>query len=727
MGLLVRVRRGFGSSFRTELVFATTIQMIRDILLCTLGGSWAVVPEVYAFLAPNRLPLYDHHPQRVGIARTREQYRLRPPTEIWICTTQGAQTRPGIVALLKWRDLLPYGPVMRIWEADGTDQLATQQECDHLQELLLRACLLAHEEADGGQVVLSLAGGRKTMSADLQWAGHLVGCHALVHVVGQDPLPELLKAPCPETLVQPLPADVCPSVVPLVAGQGRRSELLDVDLDGNGAVCAARFPLPLPDVNSVVAWPAPRAVWLRDEVRERERAGSRLFGNYLVSLAQHERHENWRSLYRLPPRLIDALRRKPIGPDLADWLRALPKAELHRHVGGCLDILAQREVGRAVWESLTTDERKAAAGQVRSLLKHSNWPADWPEVLRHDVPRANCAAALLVHAGQEQLDHNLFAATSPRFALRTRHPLGFAAYERPGELSGSTLLSHPAAIEPYAEQIVRQAVAEGLMYVELRGSPNKYGDGLAFLRSFSSAIQKAAARLPPAERPIFRFIIIADRRQRATLSEVIALAVQGKQEMDDFVAGLDMAGDEATVRPEEIADCFLPAFEVCLPLTIHAGEGERADSIWQAAYHLHADRIGHGLTIGEHPQLTGRFRDRSICLELCPTSNREVVGFRDPTVPESAGAPEYPLETLWREGLPLTICTDNPGISRTTLADEYLVAARMAKDGLHCWDVLAMIKQAFMHAFLPSRDKGELLKRADALIYRLVLHQFPMA
>jgi adenosine deaminase len=250
---------------------------------------------------------------------------------------------------------------------------------------------------------------------------------------------------------------------------------------------------------------------------------------------------------------------------------------------------------------------------------------------------------------------------------------------------------------------------------------------MEFLRSFHKSLARAIARLPDVSRPMIRFIIIGDRRDRDTLPQVIDLAVRAKCELNNFIVGLDLAGDEAGSRPEEIAHWFLPAFEICLPLTIHAGEGEEADSIWQAAYHLHADRIGHGLTVGGHGQLAGRFRDRGICLELCPSSNREVVGYRDPAVPESADCPPYPLLELWRSGLPLTLCTDNPGISRTTLANEYLVASRMAGGSLSCWDALAMLRQAFVHAFLPSGEKENLLKRVDGFIFHHVHARFPLA
>ena len=691
--------------------------MSRNLLICTLGASWAVIPEVYGFLAPDRLPLYRHHPDAETLTRQRGDLGLAAPDEIWICTTLGDATQSGIASLLEWAGGLSPLP-LRIWQADATDELASQAECDRFRELLLRVCLLAQETAQGGQVTLSLAGGRKTMSADLQWAGSLLGCQALIHVVGLK-LPEVLQKATPALMLAPLPVELARCVVPVVAGDGRRSELLDVDLDGAGPVTAARFPVPLAAEGRPLIWTAPAMPVLIDELRRRERAGSQLLGNFLETLARDEHHENWRSLYRLPPRLIRLLRETPLSPVHRDWLVRLPKADLHRHLGGCLSLSDQRSVGAAIWDALSHAEQATALQAVRPLLELNDWPWDWPSRLKGGCPRSHAAAALLTQAPEDRLERALFTVTEPRLALRDGHR-GFAAYERPGELSGSAVLGHSAAHRPYAVAVVRQAVEEGLAYLELRGSPQKYGDGLAFLRSFHSALNEALLVLPDDERPRIRFILIADRRHPDRVREVIQIALQAQAELPDFIAGLDLAGDEKETRPSDIAVDFLPAFEACLPLTIHAGEGEDADAIWQAAYHLHADRIGHGLSLGDHPQLAARFRNRGICLELCPTSNREVVGFRDPAHTASTGLPVYPLRTLWDAGLPLTLCTDNPGISRTTLADEYLTAARMI-DGLSLWDALAMMRQAFVHAFLPGAERELLLKQADARIYRAVL------
>lgn len=691
-----------------------------NILLCTLGASWAVIPEAYAFLAPERLPLYRHHPQHEQLQALKEQYQLQPPDEIWVCTTQGHQSQESLVHLQEWITSLSQPPTLRIWQAAQTDQLATQLECVAVRELIVRACLKAHDQSQGGQVVLSLAGGRKTMSADMQWAGSLFGCQALLHVISDDGRlrESILYQPQPVTLSQALSADLADMITPLIAGQTNRSDLLDISVDDVRPIHTHDYALTLPVANQISLF-TDTDHRLSQELSKREKASSRLFGNYLLDISRDESHENWRSLYRLPPRRINQLRTTMLGETDRDWLVQLPKADLHRHLGGCLTLQDQRQVANAIWQTLSIAERNQALAHCEKLLTEERWPWNWPQLLATNSRRSQNTAALLLHASLDQLQENLWGVTEPRIGLKAQHPAGFAAYERPGELSGSALLSHPAAIHPYAQAILNQAQTEGLAYVELRGSPQKYAtDGLAFLKQFHQVLTS----LPNPMHIQFCFIVIADRRaEEIDLQNTINMAVQAKRDLPDFIVGLDMAGDESRTRPEKIAHLFSSAFEACLPITIHAGEGESAESIWQAAYHLHADRIGHGLTLNDNKDLAQRFRDRNICLELCPTSNREVVGFCDSNYIDSQAMPKYPVVELWEQGLPLTLCTDNPGISRTTLADEYIAAARMADFKLSQWDTLAMIKQGFVHAFIPSQDKEALLKKIDAKLYQLLM------
>lgn len=711
----------------------------RNILLCTLGASWAVIPEILGWLAPSVLDLYAHHPQRVALDTLRQRHHLQAPNELWLCTTEGVQAQASLAHLDEWWRQLGAPMPLRIWTASGTDQLGSQAECDHIRELILRVCLLASEATHGGQLVLSLAGGRKTMSADLQHAGMVFGAHACLHVVGPDPLPAALLARSPEEraaqpalFARPLSPDLAGAITPLIAATGQRNELLDIVLDGR-RVNSASFTVPLSSPTQPRSWPAPAdGDTLDAELSRRQRQGSQLLGNFLAQVAQQEHHENWRSLYRLSPAHIAYLRNTPLDETQRDWLLRLPKADLHRHLGGCLDLAAQHLVAQAIWQASSGPEQQAAFGQVQTLLNAPLWPWDWPHKL-HGPHRALASAALVLHTTPEQLQHNLFDVTEPRVALKNRSEYGFAAYERPGELSGSALLCHPAALAPYAQAVVAQALQEGLSYLELRGSPHKYRplDPIGFLRDFLNELncalaaaqcnQATNASLGTASSAQLRigFVWIVDRRQSKQVPTVVKAAVAARAQLPDFLLGLDLAGDEGTHDPAKLALGFLPAFEACLPITIHAGEGEAAQNIWQAAYHLHADRIGHGLTLASHPQLAARFRDQGICLELCPSSNREVVGFFDTAHPATEDLPHYPLRSFMQQGLPLTLCTDNPGISRTSLTDEYLAAARMNEGGLTLWETLALTRQAFVHAFLPAADREALLKRMDERVFAL--------
>jgi adenosine deaminase len=429
-------------------------------------------------------------------------------------------------------------------------------------------------------------------------------------------------------------ACVAEFVMPLILGSGRRSELLDVELDGRGAVNAERFDLPLAEPCQPLIWLSPSGSPLQREIQEREKAGSRLFGNFIEMLSKNEHHENWRSLYRLPPGM---LRETRLAEGHRAFIERIPKADLHRHLGGSLDIPAQRRVAQTIWDELTARAKNTALEKVQAWLRSGHWPADWPDSLRSGGMRLECSVALLVKASDEQLERNLYGTTRPRLALKGR--LGFAAYERPGELSGAALLSHRAALKPYVQEVVRQAREEGLSYVELRGSPHKYvaGNGMDFLRRLDDALQLSTGTIENQRAAlILRFIVIGDRRKPESLADVVRMTVRAKSVFPDLIAGLDLAGDEGASHPVELAACFEPAFEACLPLTL---------------------------------------------------------------------------------------CTDNPGISRTTIPDEFLVAARMTDPGISLWETLAIIKQGFSHAFLPSQAREDLIREMDVRVYRIVLEE----
>lgn len=672
------------------------------------------MPEVYGFVAPGKLDLFCNHPKRSEMDALRERYGIREPDEIWICTTNGDSAAKSKDAIKTWARLLDKQVNVRFWHAKDTNEIDSQRECERLRELIFRLVLKASEcVGKSGQLLLSLAGGRKTMSADLQSAGEVFGASAWMHVVGPSVLPpEISLGATPSIFATPLSSELASAVQPLVVGRGSRSDLLDVEIDGQ-KVTGGRFFLPIAEYDLVWA-PEQGEALLFNELDRRRTIGSRLLGNFAATLSEQSHLGNWTSLLRMPPAQIQALRSSTVDPGSLEWLRLLPKADLHRHIGGCLDLVDQRVVGQAIWDAMNEPARSNALAAVKQLLNESSkWCWGWPNLLA-GPNRSERAAAILVHADDDQLETNLFGR-EPRLALRSS-PHGFPAYERPGELTGSAVLTNPASLETYAFALVNQAKAEGLTYLELRGSPHKYRpeDPTGFLREFRDALKKAGAW--SLNGPSIGFVWILDRRQPSVMPDVIKQAVNAQELLGDFVFGLDLAGDEGTNFPELLAPHFIPAFKACLKVTIHAGEGEPVESIWDAAYHLHADRIGHGLSILENERLRDRFRDRGTCIELCPTSNREVVGFADPEWPESKKFNHYPLASFLSAGLSVVVCTDNPGISRTTLADEFVVASRMTEGGISKWTALALIRESFNKSFAPAKLREKLLAEAEHLV-----------
>jgi adenosine deaminase len=184
--------------------------------------------------------------------------------------------------------------------------------------------------------------------------------------------------------------------------------------------------------------------------------------------------------------------------------------------------------------------------------------------------------------------------------------------------------------------------------------------------------------------------------------------------------GFDLAGNEKAGSAVQMRDVFMPMMEKCLHFTIHGGEGENVRSIWEAVYHLNAERIGHGLTLKDNADLLERFRDRNIALEMCPSSNFQIVGFQDNYLTSSRKLNIYPLKEYLDKGLRVTVNTDNPGISRTDFTSELHRAARLTPGGLSIWDVLLLIRNGFKSAFCSRSLRQQMLLEAESEILNVI-------
>jgi adenosine deaminase/aminodeoxyfutalosine deaminase len=99
--------------------------------------------------------------------------------------------------------------------------------------------------------------------------------------------------------------------------------------------------------------------------------------------------------------------------------------------------------------------------------------------------------------------------------------------------------------------------------------------------------------------------------------KVFELAVRYQ---DRQVIGVGIGGDEQKAPPELFRGVYGYAEDNGLRLTAHAGETGPAESIW-GALNLRAERIGHGLTAAQDADLIEELAYRQIPVEICLTSN----------------------------------------------------------------------------------------------------------
>jgi aminodeoxyfutalosine deaminase len=86
------------------------------------------------------------------------------------------------------------------------------------------------------------------------------------------------------------------------------------------------------------------------------------------------------------------------------------------------------------------------------------------------------------------------------------------------------------------------------------------------------------------------------------------------------VVGFGIGGDERLAGPELFREVFAYAGNHGLRLTAHAGETTGPESIW-GALNLKAERIGHGLSAWYDRELMAELVQRQVPIEICVSSN----------------------------------------------------------------------------------------------------------
>ncbi|MBI2266708.1 MAG: hypothetical protein HYU64_16360 [Armatimonadetes bacterium] len=728
---------------------------VSNILLATLGASWKAIPEIFYFANLPRFSFYRKHSEYAALYKEREKQGIMESPDLRVVAPDGEGARSRIKELESWWNGLgrkQFG-TLRVFRISGTGDLSSVPENERMAEAIMRVTLHAREEArQGGKALyLSLAGGWKTMAAYLQKAGFLFGADRLFHLVPDSGMePKLEEASLQEIEGSP---DLLSGLHPIVLGNEPAEELLFIS--------SSDFPLPAGENPQSIRLPENSLLRELDEKLSEMRNVSQ---NFFVfqQLFRQDKHVNFRCLYRLPGSLLKRLQDERLGHEDSDqerdlrWLRSLPKADLHTHLGGAASARDLIDLGEAnllspdsrAWMeglegkrefrdlSLLVESKKTR--EIRSLFglgEHYLEGIGGLATLDQVPPYMGVSYFLSHFKGRPDLLEKVIYGDLVE--KRPFRGISLSKYCNLGALGGSAILQTPDSLRLAVRRLHESAVAENVQYMEVRVSPANYTRGGMTIKDVVTVVLDTlkACYGEPGQKTRCKTNLIFIAARHADLSRIsqeVAAAVvyagnspDAGSQYEPCVVGFDLAGEESKeFRPARFRTYFLPLFRNCLHITIHAGETDTHESVWEAIYELHAERIGHGITLRDEPGLLRMVRDRQIALEMCPTSNTQTGWFPDFSKREEGGekARPYPLMEYFREGLTVTVNTDNRGISRTDLSREYLTAAHHTPGGISRWDILNLVKSGFKCAFLPFGVKEDLLGKADLEILGLLSH-----
>jgi adenosine deaminase len=202
-----------------------------------------------------------------------------------------------------------------------------------------------------------------------------------------------------------------------------------------------------------------------------------------------------------------------------------------------------------------------------------------------------------------------------------------------------------------------------------------------------------------------RLIVSLTRQEPESAEEVVQAAIQRR---DRGIVALDLSGDEVSYPIQPFISLFDHARANGLGLIVHAGEAGGPENVREAIELIGPERIGHGVRCIANSDVVRLVRDRGVTLEMCPTSNYQTGVMR------LMG--HHPLPDFYRLGIKVTLNTDDPSISDTTLSDEYYLA--IAGMGLEMADLKTIIMTAVRATFLPPNEKAALEARFRAELER---------
>lgn len=149
-------------------------------------------------------------------------------------------------------------------------------------------------------------------------------------------------------------------------------------------------------------------------------------------------------------------------------------------------------------------------------------------------------------------------------------------------------------------------------------------------------------------------------------------------------------------------------------ITLHAGEltlGQVPPGV--LGYHIptaidtgHAQRIGHGTDVMYHPHAFDILREmalKKVAVEISPSSSKYILGLT---------GSRHPFRHYLKAGVPVVIATDDEGVARSDITNEYQQAVE--QHGLTYAEVKKIALDSLEYGFLADADKAAAMVKLQA-------------
>lgn len=288
-------------------------------------------------------------------------------------------------------------------------------------------------------------------------------------------------------------------------------------------------------------------------------------------------------------------------------------------------------------------------------------------------------------------------------------------------VAACSCLREEADLFRLVREVAEDAKAAGALWVEAALSSTFYSERFGGWEGVLGILLRAAEEAEEKTGVALGYIVSAERMFDKEVAE--KLAKQTRQFVDagskikgrPGIIGFGLHANEEGNPPEPFAEAVKIACgggSVLVPLP-HAGElpphpGRGADSVRFCVDVLGAPRIGHGVLAVEDDELVSHLAAKSVCLDICPTSN-----FLLRVVDSLA---EHPLQHLLAAGVPCTINPDDPLLFGCDLLSEFEVCR--AEMGLSDATLAACARYSFIHSRAPEELKKRGLEGVAAWLSR---------